>query len=817
MAEERREQIKSGEILFIQGDLPRDLMFLQSGSLEILSASAEYDGLDREIIISKSKRLSILKGKTLIPGLSENLTGPYKKSVRALEDSYITKYSLGGDGFKGVISSDQAQAATVLRQLYNRLNLTINETTKFARLHQNISMVGDNLALIYKELSQSNAADDLDSKAEMLHNNYSSSGGQIPEQFTAKFLVTDNSRYLSRRYEVPGESPELLFKQEYCSFLKKILKLQPAIFNAMIKANSEIAEDMYGFLSGLYMKSLTRIETIYDLLNRELAKIFGQDSSWSSYLVDNNGFDEWISSNRLNADFVKNFLSLLVKINSIYEDITGVKLTADYPGIKMIHQYYTTSRTAAVEAESTGAVKGQEAASAEIVSGLKRSLNQIFEFSLVDKDFQNRFLKLLNDFKTSKNPFNTESDGRKMRRHLATMYWDMYKQSYIRSKTESNIPKPVQLMLSFGYIDEDLVEPEQLVELNDLLRLKEKESSYSILHEGEFLSLIYAGQESPSITEMGLTYEAHLREMEKHRGKKKEDPTAGLDDNVKMTMYEIEQRLASTSAVCSGSTATAFPILTSLAVKGSLKGIYSSKEKIEKTLDKIRNVDFSVFYRETVLKMGDAREIIQEEVLPYVVVLPIFGTRTLLWQELSGTNKRSKGRIVIPAFFMGDFEKNLAHTLACFRWELSRTMKGAMWADPIEGGVTGEYFDYVNTYKKNSKLSAEAKEKIKDKFRGLRTNRDRFADDYLMWVLFEKDGIMKLNAVVREMFFKHIPFRKDIRDRLDNMPAFNHYANRYKNVSAKTITSYERRFKKYQDETGKHPGEMEHFFEFLKM
>ena len=54
-----------------------------------------------------------------------------------------------------------------------------------------------------------------------------------------------------------------------------------------------------------------------------------------------------------------------------------------------------------------------------------------------------------------------------------------------------------------------------------------------------------------------------------------------------------------------------------------------------------------------------------------------------------------------------------------------------MWGDPIEGGVTGEYFDYVNNFRKNSKLSTEAKEKIRDRFKALRTNRDRFADDYL--------------------------------------------------------------------------------------
>ena len=38
-----------------------------------------------------------------------------------------------------------------------------------------------------------------------------------------------------------------------------------------------------------------------------------------------------------------------------------------------------------------------------------------------------------------------------------------------------------------------------------------------------------------------------------------------------------------------------------------------------------------------------------------------------------------------------------------FRWELCRSSKGALWADPVEGGITGAFYDYVTFYKKNNK------------------------------------------------------------------------------------------------------------------
>lgn len=100
------------------------------------------------------------------------------------------------------------------------------------------------------------------------------------------------------------------------------------------------------------------------------------------------------------------------------------------------------------------------------------------------------------------------------------------------------------------------------------------------------------------------------------------------------------------------------------------------------------------------------------------------------------------------------------------------------------------------------------KEKISMRFKSLRTNRDRFADDYMMWVEYEREGIMKLNTVVREMFFKHIPFKKDVRDNLENMPAFNKFTNRFKNIRNREFAAYERKFKKYQDETGAYPKEI---------
>ena len=808
---ENVQNLKSGDILFVQGESARSLFMLQNGTVEILSASEEYNGLDRSIVISKSKRVGVLNGKTLLSGFDDT-NGVYRMTVRAAGDAAVAKHALPSGGIRGMAASSTTQAVNVLKYLYNNMKSVNAIIAKFGMLYKTACVIADNIGIIYRELSETNTSERLHGIADEVHGKFKSNGGGVPAQFDARFLVTDNSSFLDKDYRIPESSlgksvPRL------DDFMMRTLQLDQSVIESMFKADPTMAEHMYEGLSDNFIGTLGTVDKLCQIVDVELALLFGDSDSWTSYLVDGNGFQEWERSGKLAPDFVKNFLSLLVKVNALYEELTGRKMTAMFPSIRKIHAFYSSGGKAQPE---TGAAK-VEAPAVISTASMSKSIHQIFEFALVQKEFKNNFLKLLNEFKSARNPFNTEQEGRKLRRNITNLYWDLYKQAFVRSKSESAVPRPVQMMLSFGFLDEGLLEQQQVAELAELSRLREKSRDVPVFMETEYLNLIYNGQVEPSITDMGLTYQGYIDEIEKHKSKKDREQEVKVDDNVNKVMYEIGQRLATTSAICSGSTATAFPILTSMMVRGNLKQLYLHKSKVEAVTKEVRSIDFSVFYRETVLKIGDAREIIQEEVVPYFILLPIFGSRTLLWQDMTGTNKRSRGRIVVPIFFLGDLTRSLVHTFACFRWELNRDIKGAMWADPIEGGITGEYFDYVNTYKKFTKLSPEAKSKIEEKFRSIRNNRDRFADDYIQWVMYEKDGIMKLNNVVRDMFYKHIPFRKDIREKLEAMPAFSQTATRYKNVHKREVEAQERRFKKYEGETGTVTEDIKKFFEYLSM
>ncbi|MBN1531052.1 MAG: cyclic nucleotide-binding domain-containing protein [Spirochaetes bacterium] len=816
MADNRQRQLKAGDVLFAQGETPEGIYMLESGTLEVLSAPDEYNGLDRSIVISKGQRTGLLRAKVFVLGMSEQLVNPYRKSVRAVEDSTLTRYPLVNGGIRAMAASDQKMAISVLKHLSHATAMLSSNAGKSGKLYQTAYMMADNTAIMYRSMSETNTVDSLHSRAESIYNKFKAGGGREPAQFDARFMVVDNSQFLKKRYDLPGVPIDSDGSGRVNEFLERLLQVDSSLLQKVIKSDPSLAVSAYDILFEECMKTLDRNAAIAQGVNDALTVLFGSAQSWGSYLTDSRGLDEWKRSGKLSQDFLHGFLSLISKLNTVYEEMSGMKITAAFPVIRKIHELYSNARSGKEPAEQAAGAK-QEAPAVVSSGAMDKSIHQIFEFAVVDKEQQGRFIKLLNEFKSMKDPFSTEIDGRKVRRHITKMYWDIYKQAFLRSKKESAVPRPVQLMIRFGFMDETMLEPAQVEELNELIRLQETSREIPVLYESEFLSMVMEGRMEPSINEMGLTYEEFLREQDKVSTKKKDKGEKTLDEHVNMVLYEIEQRVASTAAVCSGSTATAFPILTSLAVKGSLKSLYSDKKKIEDLVQEIREIDYSVFYRETVLKLGEAREIIMEEIIPNLILIPICGAKSLLWQELTGTNRRSRGRIVVPIFFMGDIKRRLIHTFACFRWELNRSLKGAMWADPIEGGVTGEYFDYVNTFKKMSKLSQEAKEKIAERFKAFRTNRDRFADDYIQWILYEREGIMRQNGVVREMFFKHIPFRKDVREKLGAMPAFAHAANRYRNIQAKTIAAYERRFKKYQDAGGAYPEEIRKYFEFLAL
>ena len=196
--------------------------------------------------------------------------------------------------------------------------------------------------------------------------------------------------------------------------------------------------------------------------------------------------------------------------------------------------------------------------------------------------------------------------------------------------------------------------------------------------------------------------------------------------------------------------------------------------KLDVQIKQINDIDPSLFFRELTWKAPGKSELIRKEVKPFLILVPNSGVRIQLWQEIVNNSRSTRARLIVPTIFNDSLDKSLIHTFANFRWELNKMIAGAIWMVPVEGGFVGAFYDFSQYYQKNSELSLEAKEEIKLLFNKIKIDRERFAFFYERWLVQEKEGIAKINKAVRAIFYRYIPFPKEIRERLRNLPLYEH-------------------------------------------
>ena len=77
--------------------------------------------------------------------------------------------------------------------------------------------------------------------------------------------------------------------------------------------------------------------------------------------------------------------------------------------------------------------------------------------------------------------------------------------------------------------------------------------------------------------------------------------------------------------------------------------------------------------------------------------------------------------------------------------------------------------------------------------------------EYQRWIKHESKGILKLNKITRNMFYRHAPLRKELRDTVKNLPAFGEIATRFANIRNRKRQELETKYKKYMRDGGKLP------------
>lgn len=417
---------------------------------------------------------------------------------------------------------------------------------------------------------------------------------------------------------------------------------------------------------------------------------------------------------------------------------------------------------------------------------------------------------------------STEPEVYGLRKRLTQSFYDVYQRVFLKVvKDESQLTPILEMFLNFGFMDVQMAGEENaniLYDLTEHLHVCRSEHVYTIY---DWLKSVYQGKNEPSKNEFDMDYPAYLADLKKNGKITQEQQRKLMENNESKVRYELQNMFVSGNRVTYGKISTFCPILAEYDLINAIDKMLVTAQKLEAALDKVRAIDYSVFYREVQFSDPDHginRELIMKEILPDIILMPNAGTRAQMWQETAGVRRDTSARFLFPIFTAVDLEDMMIDTMGRYRWEICRKIQGVRWNDIREKSLTAEYCDYLQFYRKNHDLSQEAKEKIKSALlRGRNNYREVFVKDYQNWIKYESKGSYRLNKVTREIMLSYCPFARSIRQELVTNPMYEGALHRFDISNAKKVQRIQGVYDKYQKAGGVLTQELEENLDYYSL
>lgn len=407
---------------------------------------------------------------------------------------------------------------------------------------------------------------------------------------------------------------------------------------------------------------------------------------------------------------------------------------------------------------------------------LKNSLAQILRFAQTGQTEQREIAAAVQTFVNSKDRLSTQDDMRKLKKQLTTYYFKLYQACIFKWLEGEKLPLAVKMFLNFGYMDERLLNEEQIKFLYEKMNEKFDDLTPRVYTIPEWLKEIYEGRKEPSRNSFEQDYRDFLRE-EKRTGKITEKQEKEfLEDNNKKVIFEIENMFVSNNKILNGKLSTYVPILYEDEIYGHLDRMFLSKGQLCDAILELEKKDFTIFQREVLYTNPDLKiekEYVIKKVYPDIILFPVYGMASSMWQEITGKKRDTPGRFLFPVIAETEVDRLVTKAFGRFHWEYCRCEQGASWNNIQYKSLTSEYMDYIQYYRKNHDLTEEKREKIKAQILKARNNsREIFLIDYEMWIYYESKAAMKLNKVARMILASYCPFDKATREVLKSNAAF---------------------------------------------
>ncbi len=439
---------------------------------------------------------------------------------------------------------------------------------------------------------------------------------------------------------------------------------------------------------------------------------------------------------------------------------------------------------------------------AKNAAAVEHSLDVILEYADCDPDITSNFRKYIEEYKKQIDKNAADEDSRRLRMNITKLFYTIYISAFQVSLHDRSIPTILKMFFQFGYVDEELAGMENVSYLYSIAENFPSSPENHVYTAYEWLKAVYNGEKEPSRNEFDIDYMAHIHEMKVTGKITAAQETLLSKNNAKKVMFELENMFPLVNKITFGRISTFCPVFSDHNVLKDLSQTLVTADKIIESIAQIRSIDFGAYGRETIYSNpegGVAKEMINVEVLPDIILFPNVGIRGVMWQEIEGKRRTTPARFMSSIFQMEDLLTIMTRLTGEFRWEMCKRIQGARWNDISERSLTSEYFDYIQFYKKNLELSSDARDKIKSAMQKAKNSyKEMFIRDYIIWIMYEASGSPRLNKVARDILFTNCPFSKDIRERLKMNPLYKDILDRYRIRSAQKLHHMNNLYQKLQ-------------------
>ena len=224
--------------------------------------------------------------------------------------------------------------------------------------------------------------------------------------------------------------------------------------------------------------------------------------------------------------------------------------------------------------------------------------------------------------------------------------------------------------------------------------------------------------------------------LESLKDKASEAGPISIVDN--QTLADEFNTVRQMAKMCVGRQGNHMPILMKQYFRPNIRDI-GTRENVIAAMTEVEQIDPGIFLR--TFKRQTNR------IVPYVILIPCYGDLGMCWEPFERFNRAtSRGRIAIP-IFPKDVKVAVITALADLRWQVAKEKAQHYW---MEEGLTGSYYQWFSGKKMRGDV------------------REAFIQDYQLWINKESEGTQKLDKDVRGVFWRHIPFRQDIKENLKN-------------------------------------------------